>query len=571
MQKLLESPKAPWLVLGLTFLVTLSSIELGFYNDDHAWRGALSGNWAEGPAWWDLYRFAEPALNPMLRETGALPWWTTLEMKLHFLRPLTSASLFLDYQLFENAPLGYHLHSMAWYLALVASAGYFFRALLPAATAHLALLIFALSGAHFYPWAWVSCRHMLLAAVPCVLGLAAFVRAPRAGPVLYALGFLIGLTASETALGSLAFPLAHVAFDRTRAFGARLVRLVPALVVVSAYLVVYRAFGAGAAGGDGYLDPFHAPLAFALRAAQHVPILMGNALLTFPSELALVGAAVPLLILGLLACLLVARLWHTSRPAFEPSERSALPWLVVAAVLACVPSLGAFPGGRVLLLPNLGFAPLIAVLLLRGFPGARWPRKIALGFLTFVHVLAAPLVSVANAFHNGGIARNLEHITATADWGDARPRAFLLGVSDPMVTMYVPAVLSSMGRKRITCWSVLSGAKANHFLTRVGERELLVRPTRGAFATEPFETLFRSMREPFGVGEESRQCGATFRVTRVNAEHRPTEVRVTFDRPLEDPSLRFLVWREGRLARLPPPPPGHTLEIPWSPGPLGAF
>lgn len=566
MRRIFESPRAPWLVLLLTFCVTLSSIRLGFYNDDHAWKAALGGNWPEGPAWWDLYRFADPSINPALREIGVLPWWTTLELRLHFLRPLASALLRLDFALFGRAPLGYHLHCIAWYLALVASVGMLLRTLLPRVTANLAMLVYAFSVAHFYPWAWISCQHMLVASVPCVLGITAFVRSERAGHWLYALGFLVGLSASETALGSLAFPLAYVAFRRSSAR-----KLIPAGVVAVLYLVVYRIAGAGASHGDGYVDPLHSPGAFALRALGYPPMLMGNAFFGVPIELLLLTGWTPVVVVGLLACLLVGWLWRATRERMESSENAALPWLVIAGIVGCVPSLGAFPGGRVLLLPNIGFAALLAVLLGRGFAGAGMGRRIGLGFLAFVHLFASPLVNVGNAFFNGGIGRELERIAATADFGSARPRAFVMGTSDPMVTMYVPAVLADTGRSRLSCWSVMSGAKQSHRMTRIGERELVLRPNSGAFAREPFETLFRAMNVPFRVGEESQQCGVRYRVTALDADARPTEVHVFFDRPLEDPSLRFLVWRDGSLVVAPMPKPGETIDVPWSPGPLGNF
>jgi hypothetical protein len=74
-----------------------------------------------------------------------------------------------------------NLHSIAWYVALVAVVGLVLRSVLPRATANLAMLVFALSTAHYFPYAWISCRHMVLAAIPSLLGCWAFVvdRSPR--------------------------------------------------------------------------------------------------------------------------------------------------------------------------------------------------------------------------------------------------------------------------------------------------------------------------------------------------------------------------------------------------------
>jgi hypothetical protein len=568
MPRIFESPKAPWLILALTFVITLSGVRLGFYNDDHALRAALSGNWPHGPKWWDLYSFATGDLerNRAAIESGVLPWWTAPGFQVRLVRPLASALFAFDHAVFKDFALAYHLHSSVWYLALVASVGLLFRTVLPRATANLAMLVYALAFAHFYPWAWVSCRHMLVASVPCVLGIVALLRHPRAGPWLFALGYAVGLTAGETALGAFAFLLCHVGFDLTRRF----VSLLPAAGVSVLYLVGYKLVGGGAAESDGYLDPAHSPVAFATKACAQLPMLLGNAILAIPSEVSLLSGRLPLIALGLIGVVGVAWLVRASANQLDPVEQKALPWLVVAGVVACVPSLGAFPGGRILLLPDVGFAALIAVLLRRGFSHAGWLRRGALAFLAFVHLVASPLLDVGQAFYIGHIARRVEEIAESAETGPGQPRAFVFGTSDPMVNMYVPAALADTARHRLSCWSTLSGAKRSHRITRTGNAEIVLRPLDGALVREPFETLFRSVDIPFRVGDEARQCGAVYRVTAIEAG-RPTEVRVSFDRPLEDPSLRFLAWRSGRLVAAKMPAVGESMEIPWTPGPLGSF
>jgi hypothetical protein len=43
---------------------------------------------------------------------------------------------------------------------------------------------------------------------------------------------------------------------------------------------------------------------------------------------------------------------------------------------------------------------------------------------------------------------------------------------------------------------------------------------------------------------------------------RPTRVSFQFTQPLDDPSLVFLVFRDGGLRRLAPPPIGAELTLP---------
>ena len=41
----------------------------------------------------------------------------------------------------------------------------------------------------------------------------------------------------------------------------------------------------------------------------------------------------------------------------------------------------------------------------------------------------------------------------------------------------------------------------------------------------------------------------------------PTRVEFRFDRPLDDPDLRFLTWHDGRFEPVAPPPIGGTLVL----------
>jgi hypothetical protein len=516
LRHILEARWAPWLIVALTLLITLPSIQLGFYNDDHALRAALQGTWPGGPPAWDLYRFAsgDAAENRTAIAAGGLPWWTAPELKLHLVRPVASLLFGLDYRVFGDNPLGYHLHSIAWYLALIAAVGGFFRSLLSRATAHLALLIFAFSAAHFYPFAWISCRHLLVAAVPSVLGLSALLRGRPAGAWWCGLGLGLGLMASEAALGLVGFVVAYAALAQKPSAAARIYCAAPTLLVALAYVIAYSLVGGGAAHSDGYVDPLHAPLRFALRVVTVLPIMLGNAVLGVPAELATLGNPLPLVLLGLVAVSLAA--WLARRVASSSSthERSHLPWLLSGAVSALLPALGGFPGARNLLLPNLGFAVALALLLREGTK-LRGLARAAAGLLLFVHLVLSPLVLIGNAAYNAGIGRAVEAAAAGAELGPHSPRAFVIGTSDPMITMYVSAVLAATTPERLACWSVLSGSKQSHRLERTGPSELALYPTEGPLLRGAFESLYRSQADPFRIGETVRQCGATYRVSAV--------------------------------------------------------
>jgi hypothetical protein len=564
----LGSAWAPWLIFGVTLLFTLPTLAIGFFLDDHALRASLRGTWpgATMPAW-DLYRFigGDAAQNRAAMAVGGMPWWSAPELRLHLVRPLSSLLFSADYRIFGDWAVGYHVHTLAWYVALLAAVGRLFTLLFSRATASLALLIFAWSPAHFHPYAWVSSRHLLVAALPVVLGLTALVRKARFGNIACAVGLALGLLGSEAALSLLGFLVGYAALG-TGDRRARVLATLPSFGVALIYLLLYRAMGGGAAQSDAYVDPLHAPLDFSLRALSLLPMLLGNALLSIPADMSMVASPWLLVAIGILAAFAAWRVALRLVPSLAPDERQHLPWLVLGAVVALIPTLAGFPGARVLLLPNLGFAPLLAILIQRGTTERGLAR--AFGYvLLVVHVLLAPLVILGNTARTYDLARTVEGIARDAEIGPNRPRAFVVGVSDPLVTMYAGAALAADSPERLRCWSVLSASKQAHRLERRGSHELLLIAERMPMVQGPFETLYRARSVPFRVGDTSISCGATFTVMAVEGGS-PTSVSIRFDRPLEDPSIRILVWTGKRLSALTPPTPSSTQLVPWSPGPF---
>jgi hypothetical protein len=572
LKQLLEGRAGNWVVLAAALAIALPTVSIGFFSDDHLMRSFLSGGWpGPSPPAWDLYRFATGDLltNRAAVSVGGLPWWSAPELKLHLLRPLSSLLLYADYRVFGDAPYGYHLHAIAWYVALVAAVGALLRLLLPRATAQLALLIYACSAAHFHTYAWVSARHMVVAALPCVLGLTALCKGARGGPWLCALGLALGLTGSEAALSCVGFALGFAAFSPLGGVRQRIVRVLPTLSVALLYVGLYAWVGAGAAHSEGYVDPLHTPLAFAGRALAMLPMLFGNAALGVPVDLASVVSPWLLIGIGLGALALVGWLTRSIRAVLASEERQHLPWLVLGAVLALIPALGGFPGARVLLLANIGFAPLLAALIRRATARAGSVRAAGVS-LAGIHLVLSPLGAWGVCLNTRNLAAEVERIARTADIGPGRPRVYVLGVSDPMVTMYVPAALAATAPERLACWSVISGSKQAHRLERPSANQLVLHPQDGPLITAPFETLYRSRRDPFQVGDTALICGATYRVLEVR-DGLPTQLGIELDRPLEHASIRLLKWQDNHLIALPIPAVGSSIHVGWAPGPLGLF
>lgn len=585
--KLLERRLAPLGILAVVLGVALVTIRLGFYIDDYAIQAGLSGRWPDGPAAWDLYRFTylDEAHNRAAIAASELPWWSVPTIKLHLVRPLASLSFVLDTKVFGSAnSLGWHLHSIAWYLLLVHLVGAVLRRLLPRGTANLAMLIYGLATAHFFAYAWIACRHMTMAAAIGMLGIYALVRAQRYANVAFAASLAVSLLAGETGIGVAVFGLVFLVATSER--GARLAlarRVAPTAIVLALWFAFYVAMGGGAAHSDGYIDPASAPARFALKAAKMLPVMLANATFGVPAETVSAFPAPPFVVLGLVATAFVGAMWRGARAAMADEEKRALPWLAVGAVLATIPSLGGFPGGRILLVPDIGFAALFAVLVRRGWARIEGDgrsgivaRRAGVSLLCLVHLVAAPVLDLGNTPFNARVGRDLEALVQTIDVEDVPSRGvrlFVMGGSDPLVTMYPPIVAlvtSEKLRERVRCWSVISATKSPHELRRIGPRTIRVRPTSGRMLDGPFEALYRSKDDPLHAGDEVRQCDVVYRVMAVE-DGRPIELELDFDVPLEDPGVRLLRWTGSRFERLSAPETGRAATVPWFPGPLGMF
>src|SRR6185312_13308584 len=121
-----------------------SSLGMGFFSDDFAFIDLVEHRTGHDLPWWDLYHFAsaDPAETRHFIEAGDLTWWTVPELRLRFFRPLGSALLAFDDHAFGRTAVLWHLHSLAWFAALLFAVRALFRRLLPPATAALALFVF---------------------------------------------------------------------------------------------------------------------------------------------------------------------------------------------------------------------------------------------------------------------------------------------------------------------------------------------------------------------------------------------------------------------------------------------
>jgi hypothetical protein len=541
----------------------------GFMADDLMQLSVLEGV-SPAAAWTsplELYRMSANGEHVRaLQNAGLVPWFFPANFEMAFLRPLSSALLAADHAVFGLHPAGYRLHGVLWALALVAAAAALFRRALPGRTGTIALFVFVLSGIQAI-FCWTAARHVVIAAALGVAALTAHMRwreeGWRPGSALAALALALSLTASEAGVAVALYLLAYEAFGASGTARARISAAVPTLVVLAAYLLVWRLLGRGVSPGAGYIDPLRDPATFLIELPARLAVLVGGMVVGGSADLWVLRPDLrsALAAVGAVVSVVFAALAYMAWREAAPARRRPIGWLGAAAVAAVVPFAGTPIGTRCLLVPFVGGAALVAVVLeqwwtaWRGRPGM--PYRIlgaACAGIAVIHLGLAPLarLSMPVLLHEAMAERAAAAIRdAELDPTSFPTQTAVVLVAPDLIVGLHGAFYRVLHRLPMPdAWRVLSWAPGTHRFVRTScdtlEMEVDGEGIRSATLAPGSVIALRGME-------------ATVLAT---AAHGPSRVRIRFDRALDDPSLTLLAWRNGRLRRVDPPLVGGAVALP---------
>ncbi len=566
--------------LILAFLLSLPALRGGFCADDTSIILRLEGHLPGSHHPLDLYRFIDGSTAGVqhLIERGGFPWYTDSHLKLAFFRPLAGALWWAEHAVFARHAVFYHAQSILWYLLLVYLAWLLFRRTLPDGLAGLAAILFAMSDTHAMAVAWLSNRHAVIATAMMLGGLLLHLRARedgfRPGWMLSVPCYALGLCAGETALGMLAYLYSYELLGRSDFLKSRIKALLPSTLLVLGYLIIYKVLDYGAAGSAGYLDPLAEPVAFLRAAPERVLLLLGSFLGGAPADVASarpeLGPLAAALGLGLvlLAVLILLAAWRS----LDAAQRRTFRWLIAGAALSLIPSLGGYPGTRLLLPASLGGVALLALLLRHAYGrtrAGRLPTKLLFALLVVLYGLRPPVIFtflVAKMNQLGGLGARLAQTSELPS--DKATAVVVLAAADPLVGMFSSSVFQMQTGREMRAWWTLSMAEREHEVSRLAADTLELQVRDGRMLESASERLCRRPTQRFQVGDRVTLLGAEVRILSEQAG-RPTRIAVKFDRSLDDPTLWFVAWRDGALRRLTIPGPGAVLHLPHTPGPTG--
>lgn len=567
--------------LLLALLLYAPGWRLGFFVDDYYWLGVFEGTPRCAHTSWDPFRFtpgdADLARSHIAR--GDFPWWTLPELRMAFFRPLFVLTLKLDHWIFGRDSLPYSLHNTAWFLLGLCLLILLFRRWLPGPAGVLALFLFVLSPANAQLPIWASVRSSLLAFVFAAATLYGHWRwreeGWRPGFRLSLLAFGAALLSYEAGLAVLAFLFAYEISAGRGPLASRLAALLPFAVIAGTYLVLYRVAGYGFYASSAYVDPLMEPTRYFALAAARIPSVLIS--LCFPVPVDAWSyvpwvyrpawpASLPVLLAAGLPILAGAILCR----GLSESDRRMVRWIGLGTFLSLFMAAVAVPASRSLPIPVLGASAVWGLILQRAWAHRRtlsWSGRLAAVPLAFGQVLIAPVFLETHIAFLVRISEGVRRAAETAELDDrALPRqtVFVLRASDIATGMYLEATRSFHRKVRPRQWHLLSYAQCSHLITRPTLDAIEIRAVDGQFLASGPERYWRDYPFPLRRGEQVRLDGAVVEVLQ-EQDGFPVRIGVRFDSPPESSDTVFLAWRKGKFRRIPLPPPGERLLIPWEP------
>jgi|CXWL01.1.fsa_nt_gi hypothetical protein len=569
---LLDRLLTPLGLASIAVALTLPALAAGVGADDYFHRMVLMARGPLGAALsptFDLFSFVPEEQRATMTELGAVPWWSDPALKIALARPLSALTHRLDHALWPDNFVLQHLHSLLWFgLGVALVAGLYRRIHGAGPVAAMAALLYAVEDAHSLPATWLANRNSLL----CLVFGAAAIHAHLAWressrrvylfAALLALG--LGLGAGEAAIGCLAYVAAWQITEERRSWVARLLPLIPYILVVAIWRVAYDAAGYGTVGSGLYVDPGREPVGFVAQLLERWPLLISAQWLQAPIDVWLVLSPArqhTAALFAMMACVGLAVL------LFDLARRDRLSrfWLLGMS-LALVPVCAAFPMDRLLVFAGLGAFGALARLLqdlavwpFRTGTTRGWRRPVAIVLLVLHLPVAAFLLSARTAlFPEIGRLSSRGAVESPKDSAISDQTLIHVNGNDFLVlfTWIIREVEADAPNPRRL--AQLSSLFSTQTVRREDGRTLVI-GSSGGFLRHSVDRILASRMRTFHVGERIERADFTAEVRSITSDGRPREVAFIFRRDLEDPSYRFLHW--VRLHPVPFPLPVHGESV----------
>jgi hypothetical protein len=550
----LYSPRAPRALALLALLISLPSLAVGFQLDDRMYRRLF----ASGRSPLELLHESHAALAHE-KQLGVLAWWSSDDFSLHFLRPGTALTHWLEYRLWPDAAWLMHLGNCLVYAALVAIAALLYRELMPnAKLAGLGALMFTVDESHAQSVGWIASRHVLLSSLFALSSLLLHVRA-RSQQRAYlrwtsVLATALALASAEYGVAGLAYLSAYAAIYESGPLRVRLRTVWPHLALGALWAAAYFALGCGVRGALWYRDPFTAPAETFVQGLADLPLWLLSQLGGDVANLALV---MPQWLARALALLLFLPLLWLLLPPVAATRHTR--FFASGMLLSCLILFATVPQDRLTLAASFGGFGWIAGFFGMAQASASKVVRSSATALLIPHLFFAPLGYMPILSGMSGIDGAARALADAVPSSGTR-QAIAINVPLELLTNAAYSVRSARDAERVPLHQLYAGFSKLR-AARPDEHTLELSVEDG-WGTRPIERMFTARHGMPGEGEVRDVAGMRATVLAVDDHGSPKRVRFEFADALETPGRVWLVWNGKRPARWRPPPVGADIELP---------
>lgn len=369
LKALLAARSLPWVLALLAFVIMIGTLDEGFLVDDYVHRSKLLGRFYEGSgdfrnALNDMYAMncSESQISEF-KKVGLLPWWTSPKLRFSNWRPLTALTHWIDYQLFPHLSAVMHAHNLIWFALAVFSVALLYCGLSGSTwVAGLAGLMYLLDEANYMPALWIANRNELIAVTFGAMAIISHhqwckqgLRKHAAGSVVF---LLMSLLATEAGIATFGYVIAYALCLDHGPWRKRLMRLIPGLILVVLWRIMYNMLNHGVMDCGAIIDPGRTPMVFARAVLERAPVLlMGQMGLGQPDFYGMSSSELQLklLIVSVVGAITVAMLLI---PVLRSSCKAR--FYCLGMVLATLPICATLPSSRNLMFVAIGGFGLVA-------------------------------------------------------------------------------------------------------------------------------------------------------------------------------------------------------------------
>ena len=507
-----------------------------------------------------------------MTDYGTCAWWTYQGVRFSNWRPLEHLTYWLDYQLYPNSPALMRAHSLVWFALLIFLVSLLYRKFLPVGvTAGLAAVLYFLDNSNYLPAMWIANRNLLIAVTFSVLCILCHHKWRNGGSIGIAvisfICLIASLLATEAGIATFAFLFSYALFIDNSKWGKRLLSLVPAILIIVAWRIIYNSLGHGGYGGGFIIDPVREFGRFANAIYIRGVVLLASQWAGSPPEiLSLYHDAMTMKVWFIAAGFLVLVLMAIWPLLYK--DRLARFWFT-AMVLCVLPICATMPMNRNLLFVGIAAFGLMSQFIVSmlvakdsvfqkiGRGTSAW---VLLGFLFIAHILVAGGGRVMASETN---LTFVEHFKSSMDIGNLegveQQDLIIVNYPNPFTIFYIPTYMAYNQWPLPRSLRVLSPGFIGIEVTRTDEKTVTLRALTDSlmssakrsrwdrvFLYDHFSRGYRDRRFGYSVGQKVQVPRMSVEILSVNHEQLPTKVSYQFEVSADDSSLRWLMWDKSK-------------------------